>query len=186
MIIGFGFQKQTGKDTCCEYLRARHGFEQLSFAEPLKEILGILIGRDLVPDKQLHIVPYGKTVRELLQLIGTELFRDHLSKDVWCHVMRRRLTDLKYQGKYVCISDVRFQNELDLIHELGGATVRVHRPGHNVAKPSWLDRLRGAPYHASEHQLHDANWSHHIYNTSSLGALHTNIDQLLASMHPSQ
>ncbi len=73
------------------------------------------------PDRFVYL---NYSVGKLLQLLGTDCFRNIISQNVW-------VDDLfsTYQaGQYVVISDVRATNEEQTIHKLGGVIIRVVRP----------------------------------------------------------
>ena len=59
----------------------------------------------------------GKTPRQIMQTIGTDLVRDHYDENLWVNVVKRKLSQLKPTDNVV-ISDIRFQNELDMLAEL--------------------------------------------------------------------
>lgn len=135
MIIGLCGKKQSGKSTVAKHLLDR-GFHELSWAYPLKEI----IGRELfgLNDDQLYgseaakeaIIPdWGYSPRQILQLVGTECFRKVIRDDFWVVLGKRRLIELSKSRKAVVISDCRFPNEMEAIKSVGGVTVRVVREG---------------------------------------------------------
>lgn len=135
MIIGLTGKKRSGKSTISEFLVSK-GFHEVSFAYPLKEI----IGRELfgLNDDQLYgpeeareaVIPdWGYSPRQILQLVGTECFRKVIRDDFWVVLGRRRLMELANKGKDVVISDCRFPNEMEAIKSIGGITVRVIREG---------------------------------------------------------
>ena len=65
------------------------------------------------------------TNREALQKIGTECFRNNFHVDTWLKTMevniRNDLTPI------IIIPDVRFLNEAELIHALGGSILKIVR-----------------------------------------------------------
>jgi len=136
MLVGFLGEKRSGKDTSADYL-CESNFIKLAYAEPLKEICKILF---FFNDEQLFgnakevIDPFWKkTPREIYQEIGTDIFRDditkifpHIKDDFWVIHMGRRLEYL--EEKNIVISDVRYQNEIDQIHKLGGVVIKIIRP----------------------------------------------------------
>jgi hypothetical protein len=141
-IIGITGRKFNGKDTVGDYLVAHHGYTRLSFAEPIKDICNIVFGLD---DDQLHgnkkecvDEDWGVSPRILMQFIGTELFRDgiasvmpHLEKDIWIHVLQKKMKDrltLDSSSKFV-ITDMRFENEANWVTAQGGVKWRICRPG---------------------------------------------------------
>jgi hypothetical protein len=100
------------------------------FADKLKNIICILINctrKDLENQefKKRSLGPQWNnfTVREMLQRVGTELFRKHLSEDTWVNAT---FVDLKPDSMWI-LSDMRFPNEMKKIKEEGGITVKVVR-----------------------------------------------------------
>lgn len=96
----------------------------------------------------------GVTPRRLLQVIGTELFRDNLSihmpdlklegekldspsskalatKTVWLWHLENRIRILQKSSienkKNIVVSDIRFEDEAESIKRLGGTIILIHR-----------------------------------------------------------
>lgn len=132
ILVGLCGKKYSGKDTVADYLVEHHGFQKKSFAGPLKEACQALF---LFSDEQCHdpclkevVDPrWGLSPRAALQMMGTDWVRNQFAKDFWVHRMRFDLLDVTTTTRIV-ISDVRFENEKDLVTELGGSVYRVHRP----------------------------------------------------------
>lgn len=143
MLIGFIGTKGSGKSTASTYLTSKYGFIENSFAAPLKKACQCLflltneqvngtLSQKETPDTRW----FGCSPRQLLQFVGTDLLRNNLHKlmpelgsDIFIHHFR-----LWFQEQVafnpnvkIVISDVRFQNELDFIHELGGTVVKIER-----------------------------------------------------------
>lgn len=153
------------------------------FATPVKAIAAYLLDVSVLQFedrdfKEQHIDWLGMSVRELLQKIGTECFREGLDPDVWVKYMklkyekemeykikvhpRNTLEDLyahescrkcnfPYTGyKYqpLCsecaevfepiwiVPDMRFENELKLIKELNGVSIKIRRGQKTMNHPS--------------------------------------------------
>jgi hypothetical protein len=64
--------------------------------------------------------------REFLQYYGTEAHRDIFGPDIWLD--RALPVGGYYAGRKIVITDVRYKNEIDRIHHLGGIVIRVNRP----------------------------------------------------------
>jgi len=142
MIIGIcGFQS-SGKDTIAEFLIKEYGFQKLSFACALKDIVSVIFGWsreklegltkedrkwreeiDPVWSRLLKIPQLSP--RFVLQYFGTELFRKHWHPDIWVKVVERQLIDL--QDKNIVITDCRFENEINMILRYGGKMFHVYR-----------------------------------------------------------
>nr|QBK88435.1 MAG: uncharacterized protein LCMiAC01_01120 [Mimivirus LCMiAC01] len=143
-LIGFLAQKYHGKDTAADYLIMKYHYIKLAFAKPIKDILKILFG---FSDEQL----YGKekekkdkywkvSPRQMMEYFGTDICRQDMSNIVpnigsnfWVHSLKHKYLTLKKQNPNIriVISDVRFQNEVDLIHDLGGIVVKLYRPSYD-------------------------------------------------------
>ena len=137
MIIGICGAMGSGKSTLADAISYELNdcvadFYVASFSYPIKDIVADLFG---LPAKQLTFAgdldyekykqlehPCGKTYRELLQIVGTDFFRS-IHPKVWIDAMRLLVSD----GDDYVISDVRFQNELDFIKEMGGLSIGLAR-----------------------------------------------------------
>lgn len=93
--------------------------------------------------------------RPMLQWWGTEYRRTLFSPTYWIDKMRDKLTDPSERG-WVFVTDVRFQNEAELISEVGGFMVRVERSGLEI-NPATAD-------HPSETDLDFYDFDHVIRN----------------------
>ena len=65
------------------------------------------------------------SIREILQIIGTNLIRNH--NNLW-HVNKIKEKILTNPGKYYCIGDCRFLNEKKMIEDLNGECWFIIRP----------------------------------------------------------
>lgn len=134
-IIGVAGKKYSGKDTVGNYLVKYHGYRKIAFADALKRICKLLFD---FTDEQLNTdlkdsveERWDKTPREILQFVGTELLRDmlgnfvpKLGKSIWIDIVRRQIMN---SADKIVITDVRFENEMNLVHELGGIVFLVER-----------------------------------------------------------
>lgn len=157
-LIGFLGKKRTGKDTAADYLVREYGFKKMSLAGPLKEAVRVLFGlsdAQVNGDQKEKTDPtWGVTPRQILQFLGTDIFRSKIQEllpeiggDFWVEAFDRRYHQiLKSNPKVkICLADVRFQNEVDLIHRLGGKVIKIVRP--SVIKDSHpsekIDQVKG-------------------------------------------
>lgn len=68
----------------------------------------------------------AKTVREVLQRVGTEVFRDILGKDIWTNIGLAAAEAALINGaSLVVFSDLRFRNELLALKRFGARTAYV-------------------------------------------------------------
>jgi hypothetical protein len=129
LLIGLTGRKFSGKDACADIMVSLFGCAKRAFATPLKQVCSLLFGLD---DEQLNgrrkeevDARYGRSPRQLMQLTGTEWVRNQIAQDFWLRRFAETLAESKLARVVVC--DVRFQNELDLLHSLGGRVFRVQR-----------------------------------------------------------
>jgi len=75
---------------------------------------------DLIKLKLIQHDPGKMTAREVMQYVGTEIFRS-MYKDVWVHATMRKISIESPQ--IAVISDVRFKNECEAIKNVGGKII---------------------------------------------------------------
>ena len=173
-IIGIAGRARAGKDTIAEHLQQVHGFCRRAFADALKkaaeDIFGLsheqLYGRE----KETVDGFWGRSPREMLQLLGTECLRQGYGQDVWVRALQRFIHVRRAVRDWV-VPDVRFVNEAEAIRAWGGRLWLVRRPG--------LEAM-GIVGHASEHDL-DAfgAWDHVFENVGTPDDLCTLVDGVL-------
>lgn len=127
-----------GKTTAARILAAQ-GFDLVSFAAPLRSMvfsllldLGYTSGEafTLLHDGKEQVLPQlGVTPRHLLRTLGTEWGRSCVHPSLWLESFKSRIAGLQL----VVVDDVRFANEAQLIHQLGGELWQLRRPGHERA-----------------------------------------------------
>lgn len=175
-LIGFIGGIGSGKTTAAQYLERNHWFIWESFARPLKELVRDVFGLEnrhvfgSQADKSEHLFngPDGLwTPRRILEFIGTDCFR-RIKPDVWVDLCRRNVMEALLAAP-VCIDDVRFPNEADMIRSLGGRIVLLERVGHQAERTS----------HVSDSAWQRIRWDHRI-TAADLLALHCQLDNLLA------
>ncbi len=73
-----------------------------------------------------HILPEGfMTAREILQIVGTDIFRKYFDDDIWVNATFRKIE--KEKPKVAIITDARFPGEIDAIMNNGGCVIRLLR-----------------------------------------------------------
>jgi hypothetical protein len=183
VLIGLVGKKGSGKDTLKDYItKNNNNLVSYAFADPLKEICGILFqlnheqlyGHQNIKEKkidELNVSP-----RILLQRIGTNLFRKQLlnvlpeMKDVlkddsiWIFAFKRWYQNNKH--KDVIVSDVRFENEAECIRDMGGILIYIDR------------YLETDDEHESEKNIEKIKCDYVIKNKSTIIDLYKNFDNL--------
>lgn len=170
VIIGLGYKMGVGKDTVADNLAFMAGFVKYRFADALKAAACCIFGwrREQLEDLnfKMAVDPYwGKTPRELLQLLGTECGRGIIDPLIWIKALKRRI-DLSESPRIV-ISDMRFNNELEAVKSWGGHVVKVLR--HDYV-PEGLSEAQRT--HPSETELDGYDsWDYILRNDTGLTAL---------------
>ena len=157
--IGISGDKGSGKSTLADDL-VSEGYREYSFADPIKRLILDIFQIDpkYVHDpayKEVVIDEIGVSARELLQVIGTELFRDRLMEclpnlklrggSVWIHSLLKRVEN--DGAKRVVVSDVRFRNEYNALAENDFLVVKIERPGLEKNSMSNHVSEQGCPNH---------------------------------------
>lgn len=147
MIIGVTGYAKHGKDSTGKILMEEFGFKRYAFADILKSMAMVL--NPIIPDmtytRRLYQLVQDQgwdeakkvpEVRRFLQVLGTEAVRDHIGEDAWVTALENQITEdgLLNSGKVV-ITDVRFPNEADWVHSIGGVLWRITR----YANPDYFD-----------------------------------------------
>ena len=150
MIIGLVGFIGSGKDTVASRFIS-YGCVKDSFAAPLKDACAAIFGwprelleGDTVESREFRETPDMFWTRKLgidnftprlsLQLVGTDVLRNHFHQDIWLSSLEYRFR-IKNSDQNVVISDARFRNELKLIKSLNGIVVWVQRG----ELPLWFD-----------------------------------------------
>ena len=180
-IIGITGKKFNGKDTVGNYLISTYGYKRFAFADSLKEACKCVFGlshEQLYGNEKECIDDYWNvSPREIFQFVGTQLFRDqigtilpHVNNDIWVHVLKKQIIEeLKLNpNQKIVITDIRFENELNMVKEINGTIVKVERCGVNN-----IDN------HQSEIYVDSLNVNHIIYNNSTLHDLYKKIDEFI-------
>ena len=118
------------------------------------------------------------TLREVLQVVGTELLREGFNSNI--HVAAA-MGSIKDTDK-VIITDMRFPNELKAVEDKGGITIRVNREtqADRFAKID-TDKFHEYPRqeHESETALDNAEFDYVIQNDGTLLELINKVREIL-------
>jgi len=150
-IIALAGRKQSGKTSACEFIQKV--YSQIvgknsaiyNFADPLKQlcvdILGLnhnqCYGTDDDKNELVNCVwpdtNKNMTAREVLQYIGTDVFRK-IQYNVWADATIRRIKDENLPLSL--IADCRFPNEVEAIKKAGGIVIKLNRNKYDSTHPS--------------------------------------------------
>lgn len=176
-IVAFGHRTGVGKDTAAKMLvtlmrlsgKYPRGVKRISFAKPLKDAAYLIWrcygqmqgefyeepGNWAQKDVTLPVI--NKTPRQLWIDLGTHVRQIHGPS--WRDAALAERGD----ADALVIQDLRFINEAEGVHELGGLCVKVESP-----RGSW---------HASDHELKDyAAFDATIHNDSTLDAFNVKVE----------
>ena len=164
-IIGLCGNKKCGKDTFANYLVDTEGYIKMAFADYIREALKILFDWDedtfSQDQKEKDDDYWGTSPRKMMQELGTEFLRQHcknmISQDFVLpngksyqstfHIKRLNKDILNFykmnNDVKIIISDIRFQDEVDYVKQLGGTVIKVNR---DIQKNEFSN-------HASENQI---------------------------------
>jgi hypothetical protein len=131
--------------------------------------------------------------RVVLQSLGTDWGRKEITDSVWVdhllsqakvllnengdpshkgYTAQRGVFESEHRTLGIVVSDIRFENEMQAIHKVGGAVVRIMRPGNDT-----LASGIGIEGHASEaHDYDFSNFDMIIQNDKGLDALKEAVD----------
>jgi dephospho-CoA kinase len=121
MLVGISGKAGAGKDTIGDHLVSQYGFCKIALADPIKRLVQDVFVLDdkTVYDRVEREKPLegwsGWSVRKLLQIIGTELFRKNIDEEVWVKSLWYRVS--KNKDKNYVVNDVRFPNELNFLKQ---------------------------------------------------------------------
>lgn len=153
----------------------KNKWKSISFAEPLKNVCSVLFNYPylvLLGDNeeyrkqretlktQYYNICGSLTGRELLEYIGTNVFRNNWDDKIWIKLMSEKCKHYLYSGYSVVISDLRFPNEKDMLLHLGGKLIFVYRTEKELEP---IDR-----------NLHPSKWLYQTFINDATYTIHNN------------
>ena len=131
VLIGFAGPKSCGKTTAARMLGDMKSTTILSFAAPMKKCLMDLFG---FTEDQMYTYEgkeavdprYGVSPRTVMQQFGTEFIRTTVP-DLWCILMSQAIEDC--DSDVIAIDDLRFEDEAELVGNMGGTVVHIQGRG---------------------------------------------------------
>lgn len=179
MIIGICGKNRSGKDTVANYLKDKYKFEHLYFAEPLKKaaiLLFKLSPEQITGDlKETIDARYNKSPRQLLRWLGIHVFRNQFKDSFWLDYLKFSYEEIRTKNPnvLVVVSDVRFQDEIDMIKKLGGKIVKINRENRI---------LNSNDIESDNRFIELTGFDFYINNDSTLEDLYHNIETMVKSL----
>ena len=134
-IIGIVGPTLSGKSSAAKVLTNTYGYRLAPMAQPLKNMLitGGLTHADVYGEhkERPNVLLGGRTPRYAMQTLGTEWGRDLIHPDLWVNMWAANYETAAshVNPQPVVADDVRFDNEAEVIRNLGGIIVEICRPG---------------------------------------------------------
>lgn len=187
IIILVGGRLTAGKDVFADRLVAAHGFVKLGMSDTLAEALYRLnpylsTGARYQELVDRHGYVQAKTnseVRRLLQVLGTEVGRELLGKNIWVNAVQARILEQFAAGNTkIVITGARFPNELAIAQ----TNFNVFNPP--IITSVWVDRpsLPAADGHSSEGSVTAGDFEYVLVNSGTLEELEIASDRILAAL----
>lgn len=163
--------------------------QTLAFADSLKTIVGILaLPEHKIEDYKflmsLEVIKRSTsgifspsankylTIRELLQVIGTEICRV-ISPDIWINIVKSKIHSLQncIDPDDILVTDVRFKDEANMLSKQNAILIRINRD--NVKKSD----------HISETDLDDFEFKYVIDNNGTFDELFEQVYKIYKQVH---
>lgn len=125
-LVALSGNAGTGKDYLYEHYLKPLGFYRVALADHFKNFV---VGKGLATFEEVHITK-PPHIRKLLQEEGTERGRNLYGDRVWCDTLVAWMKhwERTWGITKFAMTDVRFPNEADFVHELGGRVYRIVAP----------------------------------------------------------
>lgn len=145
------------------------GFAQYHY---VIDALGMEQAKELIPD-----------VRTLLQSLGTDCVRGTFGATAWVDLMKRQVRRGLADGKSIVLTDVRFDEEFDLVQLLGGVTIGIWRGDFDSLCDALDDEgeHEGVDTHVSETNVYHLldRCDYVVCNNGSIDELHRGVRGVL-------
>lgn len=145
-LIGISGLARSGKDSfyekCIPFLEGK-GFKhkRFAFADALKEECDPFLKQNVGISAFTEKNNEKEIIRPLLVVYGTHI-RRKINKNCWIEKIEPKVKESISDKTFSFITDVRFDNEIDWVHNLGGESIHITRKG--IVAPN-EDELKNDP-----------------------------------------
>lgn len=138
MIIVFVGAIGSGKTTGANLLKTHFHFEEIAFAEPIKQF-AISLGFDFQnvygsqEEKEKVNSHFGISGRQFMQTFGTDIMRNNSTcfptiDNIWVKCAEIKIENALKLNKNVVISDCRFEDEMAMLKKYNAIFIKLTRP----------------------------------------------------------
>ena len=170
-LIGLTGRARSGKDTVAHHLNENNSYSSYAFAQPMKQACKIMFNwseQHVNGDLKEVVDPlFGISPRVAMQRLGTEFGRETINKSMW---LLRAQTEIDSKLNLV-ITDVRFNNEAELIKENGGIVIEIRRNDREAVSE-----------HKSENGIDESLVDFVVENNGTIACLYDRIDTIVKSI----
>lgn len=185
-VYGFGGWKESGKDSAAEALIDAHGFVVGSMSIPidhdarvLDPIVAFVDGRPVHYAEYIDEVCSGDftrakentELRGFLKRLGADYARE-IDLDFWVKRVRASIQASLDASVPYALTGARFENELQMVRDLGGPLVWVERPGIEGPKDT----------HSTESSVGPDDFDYVVVNDGTLAQLRQKVLDLHQSL----
>ncbi|SFI31029.1 deoxynucleotide monophosphate kinase [Nitrosomonas sp. Nm34] len=174
-LIGLSGAIGAGKSTVAQLLKNSYGFSETTFKEDMVCCLAYIfeVDMDIFNDRALKEKPHddllGRSPREVMQSFGTEWGRKLIHPDIWV----KRVKNLIGHYPRLVLSDVRFDNEAQMIKRKGGVIWHIERKNNPFVVNTG---------HESEHGIDDRFIDQIICNDRDMDQLRAEVAGAMAGL----
>jgi hypothetical protein len=132
-VVGICGLARCGKDSLfsmCENRLKDMGVNSVrfAFADSLKEECNEILEKYVGISAFTEVTAEKEIIRPLLVTYGTHI-RRKMNPNCWIDKIQDKVIDNIKNKNIVFVTDVRFENEIDWIHQIGGESVHITREG---------------------------------------------------------
>ena len=122
MLIGLCGYARSGKDSVADCMK---GFKKLAFATALKREVQRML--DVSSEKGGSVVDDKDKAKYRPMLVAWGQIKRNIKPDYW--IRKLATTYNRVCAEDIVITDVRYKNEIDWIHQMNGIVIMIARPG---------------------------------------------------------